>query len=76
MADQKEEIILSSETQAFLQKAEPGCPLCKWILEDFKLNGKLTDYPMMYDGKGNFPVKGKVAHVKVLKKIEESRRGK
>jgi hypothetical protein len=76
VAEPEEDIVLLPETIVLLRKADPGCPLCKWILEDFRLNGKLTDHPVMYDGKGNFPVKGKVLHVKLLKKIQEGRRGK
>lgn len=42
-----------------------GCFLCKWIVEDFDLHGKLTDYPKDFNGNGIFPYKGKVEHIRL-----------
>lgn len=53
-----EEIVLSEETKAVLDKrAADGCVSCAYITSDFQKNGKLTDYP------GNYPVEAKIAHV-------------
>lgn len=76
MAAEKEDIVLSMETEELLKTNEPGCPLCKWILEDFELNKKLTDYPRNFDGSGQFPLKGKELHIKIVKKIAEGKREK
>jgi hypothetical protein len=74
---EKEELVLSPETIAMLKKpVDPGCPLCKWILEDFALHGKLTGYPENFDHSGQFPASGKEKHIRILKKIEEGRREK
>jgi len=44
----------------------PGCvPNCKWILEDLVQNGKLTGWPFDFNGQSDFPVKGKVIHLKL-----------
>lgn len=53
-----EEIVLSNETLAMVERrSSQGCVCCGYILSDFKVNGKLTDYP------GNYPVEAKVEHV-------------
>lgn len=57
-----EEIVLSDETQALVEKrAEAGCASCIYIASDFRKNGKLTDYP------GNYPVEAKIGHVQAEK---------
>lgn len=42
----------------------PGCFMCKWIFEDLKKNGELTDYPKGSQG-GQFPAGGKILHMKL-----------
>jgi len=60
-----ENITLSEETVALVQRRErEGCTSCGYISGDFKINGKLTDYP------GNFPVEAKVSHLEAEKKGE------
>ncbi len=41
------------------------CFLCRWIIEDFKENGKLTGAPNDYVGAGTFPRSGKENHAKL-----------
>lgn len=56
---------------------DPGrrrlCFLCKWIYEDIQKNGELTDYPINFDGKGEFPVSGKLLHLELEKASMENR---
>lgn len=42
-----------------------GCFLCGWITEDFEKNGMLTDWPFDLNGKSQFPVHGKIAHIRL-----------
>lgn len=43
-----------------------GCFACAWILEDLHKNGRLTKHPQnALDGSSQFPVEGKVDHLKV-----------
>lgn len=42
-----------------------ACFLCKWIQEDLRINGKLTDYPYDYNDHGDFPVYGKIRHLEL-----------
>jgi hypothetical protein len=60
-----EELTLSPATKELLERREWGCFLCRLILEDHKANGKLTGYPFESDGKGSFPVNGKVMHIQL-----------
>lgn len=60
-----EEICLSQETRDLLASRVNGCFLCRFILEDEKKNGKLTGYPLDGEGKGIFPVEGKMIHVQL-----------
>jgi hypothetical protein len=62
-----EEITLSPETRALLERRKAGCFLCRFILEDEARNGMLTEYPFDLDGKGQFPVQGKADHIKLEK---------
>jgi len=62
-----EEIVLSPETQAYLETQRNKCMLCKMILEDHAQHGKLTGYPKEIDGRGQFPVEAKIRHVQIEK---------
>lgn len=46
-----------------------ACYLCKWIVEDFKENKKLTDAPYDYNNKGDFPRDSKEKHAKLEKGV-------
>lgn len=48
-----------------LTERGPGCFMCRWILEDIELNGKLTGYPLDSGGGGEFPVPGKIRHLEL-----------
>lgn len=64
-----EEIVLSDETKAQVEaelKAK-GCFLCRFILEDFAKNGKLTGWPNDIFEKGTFPIEAKIRHIEILK---------
>ena len=39
--------------------------MCRWIVEDFETNGKLTGYPNDFMDAGNFPRSGKEVHAKL-----------
>jgi len=67
-----EEICLSQETRDLLASRVNGCFLCRFILEDEKKHGKLTEYPFGLDGKGQFSVEAKVNHVSVEKRPLEA----
>lgn len=72
-----EDVVLSKETVAFLKKRAGdllkkkipddarGCQLCRIILEDFRLNKKLTGYPLDAQDNGMFPVESKVRHIEL-----------
>jgi hypothetical protein len=64
-----EEIILSDETKAIVEAefTAKNCFLCRFILEDFAKNGKLTGYPNDIFEKGTFPIEAKIRHVEILK---------
>lgn len=52
---------LSKETRAQLEeRAAAGCVSCRYILDDWKANNKLTDY-------GNFPAEAKINHIEAEK---------
>jgi len=42
-----------------------SCFMCKWILEDLRLHGKLTDWPPDSNDKGQFPINGKLRHLEL-----------
>jgi len=42
-----------------------GCFLCSLILKDLEKNGKLTNYPLDYNGSSIFPRTGKESHLKL-----------
>lgn len=44
-------------------KNQWSCFLCRWILEDIRLHGKLTDWPYDFNDKSEFPKKSKQAHI-------------
>jgi hypothetical protein len=50
-----------------------GCFLCGWIVQDFELNGMLTDYPKDTVGSGVFPYLGKRAHILIELKALDAR---
>ena len=41
------------------------CFLCKWIMEDLRINGRLTGYPTDHSGSAGFPVVGKLRHLEL-----------
>lgn len=41
------------------------CFLCKWILEDLRINGRLTGYPTDHQGGPVFPFQGKLRHLEL-----------
>jgi len=53
------------EGMKLLEARAPFCFQCKWIWEDLKANGKLTDGEKSIDGSYSFPVSGKKAHLRV-----------
>ena len=53
------------ETRALIESRAATCFLCKWIVEDARANGKLTDWPYDSNNKGQFPLEGKIVHVKL-----------
>lgn len=60
--------LLKSKLRARAPNADgPGCFLCGWILGDLEKNGTLTKgYPeICTDGKPQFPIEGKLAHLVV-----------
>lgn len=48
-----------------VRERSANCFLCKWILSDFHLNGKLTGYPLDYNNQPEFPVQGKINHLEL-----------
>jgi hypothetical protein len=50
-----------------LASRSDACFLCKWILKDLDMNGKLTDWPPNANlvEKPLFPAKAKEAHLKL-----------
>lgn len=64
-----EEIVLSDETIAMAENESKnkGCFLCKFILEDYAKNGKLTGHPNDIFEKGTFPVEAKIRHIEITK---------
>ena len=50
-----------------------GCFLCSWIIQDYDLNGTLTDWPKDANGAGVFPYLGKRAHIAIELKSLDSR---
>lgn len=59
------EVEITSELVAAIRARLPKCFLCKWLLEDIESNGKFTGYPIDYNGKPEFPVEGKIAHLEL-----------
>lgn len=56
-----EDVELSEETKALLtERAKAGCVCCRYIVDDWAKNNKLTDY-------GNFPGEAKLAHIEAEK---------
>lgn len=41
------------------------CFLCRWIIQDYEANGKLTGAPNDYVGTGTFPRSGKEKHAQL-----------
>jgi len=51
------DVELSEETKAILtERAKAGCVSCRYILDDWSKNNKLTDY-------GNYPPEAKIMHI-------------
>lgn len=76
MADDETVYELSDETLALLKKKKvnssgKGCFLCSLILKDVEKNGHLTGYPFDHGNQGQFPVTGKLEHIKLEKGSEE-----
>ena len=59
------EITLSEGVRDFLTLRAGTCFLCAWILKDLEKNGKLTNYPLDYNGSSIFPRTGKESHLKL-----------
>lgn len=56
-----DDVELSPETKALLEeRAKAGCVSCRYIVDDWAKNNKLTDY-------GNFPGEAKLAHIEAEK---------
>lgn len=56
-----DEVELSEKTKALLTaRANAGCVSCRYIIDDWAKNNKLTDY-------GNFPAEAKIAHIEAEK---------
>lgn len=59
------EITLSESVRDFLTMRAGNCFLCAWTLKDLEKNGKLTNYPLDYNGSSIFPRTGKESHLKL-----------
>lgn len=62
-----EEIVLSPETELILVEEAKTCFVCRIILEDHALHGKLTGHPKDMFDKGTFPVEAKIRHIQITK---------
>lgn len=62
-----EEVVLSPETMEMVRGNAETCLLCRYIVEDFETNAKLTGHPKEVDGKGQFPIESKMRHVQIEK---------
>ena len=47
------------------RKHQACCFMCRWIVEDFEKNGKLTGHPNDFMDAGTFPRSGKESHAKL-----------
>lgn len=55
------DVELSEATKTLLiQRADAGCVSCRYILDDWHKNNKLTDY-------GNYPAEAKINHIEAEK---------
>jgi hypothetical protein len=61
---------LEPVTEALLKRRSAGCFLCKWITDDFRRHGKLTGWPTSDTTGDQFPVSGKIAHIKLEKGLK------
>lgn len=59
------EITLSESVRDFLALRAGSCFLCAWTLKDLEKNGKLTNWPLDYNGSPIFPRTGKESHLKL-----------
>ena len=79
VAEKEEEVYeLSDETKALLDKRKvnksgKGCFLCSLILKDVEKHGHLTGYPYDTVNAGQFPIPGKLEHIRLEKEtpVEE-----
>lgn len=60
--------VLNPETKALLESRFDSCFLCKWIVEDFLKHGKLTGWPKNEMCGDQFPITGKLAHIRLEKR--------
>jgi hypothetical protein len=55
------DVELSEQTKTLLiRRADAGCVSCRYILDDWATNNKLTDY-------GNYPAEAKINHIEAEK---------
>lgn len=47
-----------------LDERAAGCFLCRRIAEDLRLHGRLTGWPLDFNDHGEFPVEGKLGHLR------------
>lgn len=53
------------QVRAIIDQTKATCFMCSWVDEDLRLHGKLTDYPLDSNDKGQFPVAGKLRHLEL-----------
>lgn len=58
-------LIIDSLRVRIPDQAGVGCFLCRLIVEDFDLNGTLTNHPKDSNGQGIFPYQGKAEHIRL-----------
>ncbi len=58
---------ITEEMLVELRARAPLCFLCRWIVEDWEQNKKMTGYPLDYGGAPEFPVSGKLKHMQLEK---------
>ena len=54
-----------TQIRMIAEQAKETCFLCAWTLQDLRIHGKLTDWPIDFNGKGQFPASGKLCHLEL-----------
>lgn len=53
------------QIRAITDQTKATCFACSWIDEDLRIHGKLTDWPLDSNDKGQFPASGKKRHLEL-----------